>query len=419
MKAVVLISRQNYSSVNSSPVVRMISYAMGLKREKIDFIFTSQLEEKYYQLNNKFEIHPVASLNNQTFNFVPSSSKTHTLLLKEFTWISAFRYLNAIYLEFVKNKNDSVVFLLYPNGIALFLVCLFYLKLYRRQRIFIEKNEMSFAARLNYEAPLILRDKLIFYLLQVVLLPIEFFKDILTPFFDGIVAISQKIMKQYQVLNKQILRVPILSYFQELNISAYLGNNVNSKKFNIGFFGALADRKDSIFNLIKAIGNNKTLKEKIYLQLFGSYNRSTKEKIDRLVNEYNLINSVQISKSIPNFTVINYMKQFDLLVLLRPKSLQNEFGFSTKLAEYCASKTPVLMTNVSDIPNYFIDRSNAFIIEKNKLDATSIEKKLIEIVNLPQKKLKEVGNRAFKTYLEFFHPYAYSKKLAQFFFKSS
>ena len=56
-----------------------------------------------------------------------------------------------------------------------------------------------------------------------------------------------------------------------------------------------------------------------------------------------------------------YIKNAELLALPRPANVQAKYGFPTKLGEYLLSETPVVLTNVGDIPLFLEDGVSALI----------------------------------------------------------
>ena len=77
----------------------------------------------------------------------------------------------------------------------------------------------------------------------------------------------------------------------------------------------------------------------------------------------NIENNVVFSGLISYEELPKYLTNATILALARPTSLQNETGFPSKLTEYLATKKPVIITRVSDIPKYFTNNVNAFVAE--------------------------------------------------------
>jgi glycosyltransferase involved in cell wall biosynthesis len=82
-----------------------------------------------------------------------------------------------------------------------------------------------------------------------------------------------------------------------------------------------------------------------------------------------------------------------VLALARPRSLQAQGGFPTKLGEYLATGNPVVVTKVGDIPLYLTDNETAFLAEPNDVD--SFAKKIEFVLSNPDIAMKvgEAGKR--------------------------
>jgi len=72
--------------------------------------------------------------------------------------------------------------------------------------------------------------------------------------------------------------------------------------------------------------------------------------------------------------------------LARPNNIQAENAFPTKLGEYLASSTPVVVTAVGEIPNYLKDGKSAFIAKPGDSEnfANKIEEALSDYENALQ-----------------------------------
>lgn len=411
-KNIILISSFDFDPIKDAGLVRMMNYSYSLKRKKINLFFTSSADNKYYALDENKCLSQAGYLskNNNRILF----TKLYSLFLNEFSFIKNYKYLKRVLSEFNDSKQRNV-YLFYPGSFSMYIVIIFYLRFIKGQEVYLEKNELEFAVRLNYEPPLSFSKKFLFYTLQFMLIPISFLKDILSVFFDGIIVISNRMCKLYSATNKVIL-IPILS-FRNIHISK-TDTNMNDK-FSISYFGSISNQKDETFNLIEAIGSNHELYNQIRLDLFGHYNNSTSKRINHLIDKFNLQNIVFLNNSISNDKVYRKMEESDLLIALRPDSLQNNYGFSTKLAEYAQSMTPILLTDVSDVSYYFSDKLNAFIINRSKVGVYDIDKALLKIINLPAKKRKIIADNAYEVYRKYFDPLVYSTELELFMYEKN
>jgi glycosyltransferase involved in cell wall biosynthesis len=97
------------------------------------------------------------------------------------------------------------------------------------------------------------------------------------------------------------------------------------------------------------------------------------------------------------------------LILPRPRTLQNEYGFSTKLASYMGSGVATLATTVSDNAVYIQDGVNGFLVPPDRPDC--LRDKLLEIYG-QRGRLDAPGKQGLRTALEHFHPSRHGASLA-------
>ena len=64
-----------------------------------------------------------------------------------------------------------------------------------------------------------------------------------------------------------------------------------------------------------------------------------------------------------------YLKNASLVISNRPKSQQDYYGFSTKLGEYLASATPLLLTRWGEAVNWLEDGKSAIVTEPEDTEA--------------------------------------------------
>lgn len=103
-------------------------------------------------------------------------------------------------------------------------------------------------------------------------------------------------------------------------------------------------------------------KVKLILVLSG-YDWKRKE-IDSLISEYSLSNNVIIRTKVPQEELYQiYECSIGLLIPLDPNSLQDKARFSQKIAEYVATKRPIITSAVGEIPYYFKNEESAIIAD--------------------------------------------------------
>src|SRR5690554_3521416 len=235
------------------------------------------------------------------------------------------------------NKNDEVVFYLYPTTrVLLDYLLILYLKLIKKEKIFLEVNEVRrYGGEVNKYG-------------------FEYYKYVaherLSKYFDGLVCISKNIENYYKVYNKNTINIPILSNsdLPYVNNCTYGYNNY--RPFLIGFTGSVHMGKENLLVFFEGIKKLVNKGFSIKVNLFGEiYN---KEKILKIVNNNGLEEVIKYHGCVDKKNIPYILTQQDLLVLPRAETKQNKYGFSTKLSEYLTSGVPVLITDVSDNLEY-------------------------------------------------------------------
>lgn len=89
-----------------------------------------------------------------------------------------------------------------------------------------------------------------------------------------------------------------------------------------------------------------------------------------------------------------YNESYALLIPLDEKNLQDRARFSQKIAEYISTKRPIITNSVGEIPYYFKDGKNAFIMD-------SIEKeffisKIKNIMKMDSQEVSLIGEEGYK-----------------------
>lgn len=172
-------------------------------------------------------------------------------------------------------------------------------------------------------------------------------------FVDGILPISEYIIKKIKHFNKPYLKVPILANFDNAPI-----NKANREQYFLYCVYAAYSRV--IFTIIDSF--------KKYIIEGGDFNlilvlSGSKEQIaiieTYISNDKLLRDRIIIKTKVPYKELIEmYCKSSGLIIPLDPNSEQDEARFSQKIAEYLSSGSPIISNNVGEIRYYFTDRKN-------------------------------------------------------------
>jgi len=400
-----LLSNLDFHSKLGASYSRVLNYSSAIN-SNINVTLSSKLNilnSDYKLFNTKFDRVKIIGIPKTRHKKL-----INDIYLENLYFFSYFRYIKRLY-KYTKTKGGNRSFLLYPGNLALMIICLFYLKLIKGEKVFIEKNELMTGIAWNIPVYPKSLKFISFLFIKLFLLIIYFIQDILTPFFTGIIVISTKLEKLYKPFNKNIIRIPILCEEYKL----YEKNQKNNI-FKIGYAGDINQNKDGICSFIKTLGK---LKEESMFNFFiwgAAGSKTSFSKIRKLIAKLELENYIYFKGSLNSDKLRSSISMVDLLVLPRPSNLQTEYGFSTKLGEYLMSGIPVLVTNVSDNPLYIKDGKNGFIVKSN--DKQIMFNKIREIMNYSKGALHEIGIKGRQTAEEYFISNHYVNILSSFLF---
>jgi len=199
--------------------------------------------------------------------------------------------------------------------------------------------------------------------------------------FDGLVVMTNVLMNYYKSLVRdktKLLHVPMTVEPERFQCPK-LDNN---EKY-IAYCGNLgSNNKDGVLILIKAFHRIMTEFLDYKLFIIGGTRSSEKHefyKLKNCVSELGMDNRVIFTGKINRDQIPQLLCKASILALARPKSLQADGGFPTKLGEYLATGNPVVVTKVGEIPMYLFDRQNAYLAEPDSVE--SFAAKLREAIN--------------------------------------
>lgn len=385
-----IISTIDFSQTSAAST-RMLYYAKALANEETEVYLISCCSDKLK--NNRF-VEPSRNV------FVPDNMN---ITINFFSTFFFLRRLN----RFSESKASQKTFILYPTAfVFLELLTVLYLKFFKGYTVFYELNEVRKHIS-SYQAPMSFKrigysfKKIIFRVLFTFTQPLLFC-------YDGLVCISTEIEKYGKKFNKNTLRIPILTDpCKEIKISEE--EYFTKGNFNIGFAGSIHPIKEDLDNFIGIV---KKLKDKgfsVSFNLCGAIFKTYNEDFLRLCNlreeltYYGFLNDLEMS---------TFLEQQNVLVLPRGYSLQNKYGFSTKLSDYLNHKKIILVTDVSDNKLYIEDGVNGFIVPPN--DSQAMYKKLMYIIQNFKAIEKTVTTNAHKVSLNEFDYRLYSQPLRKF-----
>lgn len=393
---IVIYSYTELVNGNSAASARMMNYAKAISL-KYNVIILSY----------------VRSYNIRKYELIEVERGIYTTGVKDnnINSLSVFKFfssINSLVKEMGRTKVVSL--LLYPTTNTTFdIISLFYFKKIKRLKLFCEINEIR-----QYSTNLLARDKKNIkevFIRKVLISKYKFFESV-TKYFDGLICISTNIEKYYNKINKNIIRIPILT---DIKFSKIISRKFDIKEsFKIGFFGSISYEKENFDLLFRSLSifKNEYKINNFIVDFHGPLFKDSLSRIKIDVNRYKLEDNVNYKGKVNQDGIINYMQKYDLLILPRGDNLQNKYGFSTKLSEYLISGIPILITDVSDNSLYIKDNINGFIVQPD--DYIAFANKMKFIYSNYDDYYFEISKNSMTTAVNNFSYHKYSDKLINF-----
>ena len=220
-------------------------------------------------------------------------------------------------------------------------------------------------------------------------------------FVDGILPISEALIDKVKKFKKPILKTPILGEYSDNCISEK--NNYFVYCANASYYRII----DFIINSFSIFRENNN--SSLILVLYG------REKdifnIKKIIENKNLTESIKIkSKLSTNELNELYSKSIGLLIPLDPNSLQDKYRFSQKIAEYLATKSPIITCDVGEISYYLEDKVSCII---SQYTIESFAEKMKWVID-NNEKAKEIGIKGYEVGYTNFNYKIYGDKLFEF-----
>lgn len=304
----------------------------------------------------------------------------------------------------ITSHNAYKVFLIYPSlSLSFTLVLFLLLKTKKYSKLFFEVNEIR--KYLLNKSTVSIKGFILHHYIKT---KIHLYESIWA-YSQGLICISQNIATYVKKINNNIIVIPILS---EVN-KTFTFTPKNKSKFTILYSGYISVRKENIDVFLRALQRLNTEKKLEWeFILCGKVELYDKMIVEEFINENNLNSHVTYLGELTNKEVVELQRKATLLVLPRKNTLQNYYGFSTKLAEYAVSGTPILMTNTGVVCDYFKDNYNCYMVDGYTSD--DFFNKLLYIINQNEYQYKRISENAYKTAEEHFNYSNYSDALKQF-----
>lgn len=323
---------------------------------------------------------------------------------KPFSTLSFLRNL----VKFSSTNGGEATFILYPYPfIFLEFFTVLYLIVSKKKRVFYELNEVRKYSSYYHDPISICRIK--YSLKKIIYNPIYALLDRLLPYYKGLLCISTNIEVYGKRYNKNTLRIPILT---DPDISIKHSKKISYSKinsFNIGFSGSIVPNKENLVSFVNVVNKLFEHKINVFFNLCGTI---TSDDCQLIFSDLNIHGIFKYYGNLDDDELSSFLDQQDLLVIPRGFSLQNNYGFSTKLSDYLNHQKVILITDISDNTLYIEDGVNGYVVppdDENKM----FEKLKFIIKNFEGTKTSVISN-AYKTSRERFNFRLYGNDLRTF-----
>lgn len=224
--------------------------------------------------------------------------------------------------------------------------------------------------------------------------------------FDGLIVMTKPLMNYFKELvskDCKLFEMPMTVDVDRF-LKEKIPNNPNSDY--IAFCGSLSNT-NGISNLIEAFSFVEPLFPNLKLLIIGgTSNAKEMDNYQKAVAQYGLKNVVFYGR-VDRDEIPDLLINAKTLLLARPSNMQASGGFPTKLGEYLATGTPVVVTAVGDIPLY-LNSSNSFIVKPD--DNKAFADRIIEILS-DESHAAKIGKEGQKLALTVFNAREQSKRL--------
>jgi len=213
------------------------------------------------------------------------------------------------------------------------------------------------------------------------------------PKCDGFIVISDalfNVARKYKSLQAKIIKIPILVDYEKYDIPDLSDESDVPYIFHSG---TLYEQKDGILGMIEAFGMAiKKTSFPIRFILTGKKEDSPYlTEINNLIVKYQLGEHILFTGYLSDAELRRYLSKASLVIINKYCTQQNEYCFSTKLAEYLAAGKPVIITKVGEAMNWLVDNESAYFVEPENISLLSDKIVSVFLNEKQRKKIAQCG----------------------------
>lgn len=363
-----------------------------------------------------------------------ASCEKQRLIAKAINRNPNFEVLISNYISFTDDRQD---FKGNYDGINYRLFSLYSFKLknsilFRLNKLYGKINELCFLLSNKFEF-IIVSDRNVFYLLGLILVSkitskkmiltfVEDYsksnnsKNLRSVFFDflyyrivirkidGAFPISEYLSTMLEDKKPGLpkLKVPVFTDYD------YFDNIIPSRISNYYLYCGAAGYLTAIRYIIDEFDE---ISGDVELKLVINGSKSEMKTIETLLDSKKKKNKIKLLRGLQYEDLVRLYKESLALIIPLENSIYDKARFPHKIAEYCASKRPIISTDFGEVSNYFENKDNAFLITDNTPNSLT---KMMDFLLEDQELRERVAQRSYKTGSIYFNYKSYTDSIIGF-----
>tara|TARA_B100000795_G_scaffold164571_1_gene123789 strand:- start:6706 stop:7905 length:1200 start_codon:yes stop_codon:yes gene_type:complete len=244
---------------------------------------------------------------------------------------------------------------------------------------FCKKNNISFVMDI-VDWLVVPKSNIIFRIIKY--LDVNYLKRYIANDADGIISISSYLKEYYKNKVKNIIIIPPISEYKNLQSSRVISNNNKNliyignpfpyiqKNLSSRYF---KDRLDLIINYLSYLSDIDFI--------FNIYGITLEKYLFVVPKQKKILEElhckIKFHGKIDNLTAKEKTSKADFSILFRNVNKMTSSGFPTKVSESISCGTPVITNSTSDLESYIVNGENGFLVNLNSKSLTNQLKEIL------------------------------------------
>ncbi len=229
---------------------------------------------------------------------------------------------------------------------------------------------------------------------------------------EGLFVISSALKTYFESVGVESEKIHVINMVVDGKRFENIRKEQNTESY-IAYCGTATNLKDGVDDLIRSFAIVAKQDSTINLYIIGAKPSKDSENY-KLVESLCLTDRVVFTGIVPANQMPQLLVNAQIVALARPSTLQNKYGFPTKLGEYLLSGNPVVVTRVGDIPLFLKDKETAMLSDCHDVEAFA--NNIIWLLDHPDE-AKLIGNQGCELARREFNYLTETKKMCNVMFK--